>query len=511
MAVCGYAALSSAFYFYFKYKKHYEDVSYWSMYTLPFRLDEHKREMGEYQIEKAKKILKSPDLDQKKFFAAYQNLRAGVLKSPANLEARMMLAEMLIFLLKNQDMGMSVLQQGVQYAYQDFAFLQYYIKILLNFKKDAEVIDLAERILATDPGTEIQKLLALGAATAHQFRGNFDQAEDYVQTYRLDDELEGALLSAQISWERGQKQTAIAKLKASVGRYTNDEAIYARLSRFYRKMGDFEKARAETVKRIVNAPLEIGPKIDLLHILRNIGEAERAERQAEDVFLQYKNDKSSLLKLASYGAEFGLVDLNRRIYQHALASDYDIASFALMLIEANIERKQYDEAIRFTEELVKERPDWLERHWAIFNSLRAVAHFGNGNKDLSNIYLDQFLKETHVRVESLLAVSNAFLELGGQEEARAVLLQAYSNNPENQAALSQLIKLEIQLGNSADLGGYLKRLLKMRRPSIDLLNEAYRKLGSDRFIFTRDRKGLLIELNSILNPIQETPNTSTPS
>ena len=38
----------------------------------------------------------------------------------------------------------------------------------------------------------------------------------------------------------------------------------------------------------------------------------------------------------------------------------------------------------------------------------------------------------------------------------------------------------------------------MRRPQIELLAEAYNKLGSDRFIFTPDRQSLLLQLSAIL-------------
>lgn len=509
LTVCVYVAGITSIYFILKYKKNYEEANYWHTYTLPFRLKEHKKDMGEYQIEKAKKILENTELTpQKRFRGAFQNLRAGVPKSPANLEGRMMLAEMFL-LSKNEEMGMSVLQQGVKYGHSDFKYLQFYLRILFRSKKDNEIIQLAERILATEPKEDIAALLAIGAATAHQKRGNFDRAEDYIETYNVDDKLEGTLLSAQINWDRGQKNTAIAKLQSSIDKFPNKEPIYARISTFYREIGEYEKARAETVKRIANAPLRVAPKIDLLHILRYTGEEERADREAEAILSQYKTSETSLLSLASYAAEFGLVDLIRRIYAQALELDYDIGPFALMLIEANIENNDFETAIKFTEELDKERPDWLDNQWAIFNSLRSVAHYGQGNKDLSTIYLNQFLKEANIRVESLLAVSDAFQELGGKNEARTVLLQAYNNNPDNQVALSSLVKLELELGNSANLGSYLRQLLKMRRPSIDILDKAYRELGSDRFIFTQDRDTLLIELNSILNP--KPGNTSSPS
>ncbi|MEM9227736.1 MAG: hypothetical protein AAGA45_07185, partial [Verrucomicrobiota bacterium] len=67
-------------------------------------------------------------------------------------------------------------------------------------------------------------------------------------------------------------------------------------------------------------------------------------------------------------------------------------------------------------------------------------------------------------------------------------------------------ELEIDMGNSAQLGDYLKTLLQMRRPSPELLEKAYRSLGSDRFIFTQNREDLLNELDVILYPEKQQPS-----
>ena len=123
--------------------------------------------------------------------------------------------------------------------------------------------------------------------------------------------------------------------------------------------------------------------------------------------------------------------------------------------------------------------------------------------NLAEIYVEQFLQEPNLRAESLMAVSRRFSQLDGDEFSRRVLRQAYENNPKNQAALSNLIEIEIKTGNAAELGNYLKKLLQMRRPSADILQQAYEKLGSDRFIFTPDRENLLIELNGVLNPTEQ--------
>jgi hypothetical protein len=45
----------------------------------------------------------------------------------------------------------------------------------------------------------------------------------------------------------------------------------------------------------------------------------------------------------------------------------------------------------------------------------------------------------------------------------------------------------------------------MRRPQEDLLFEAYKKLGSDRFIFTPNREALLLELSALLRKSTNLP------
>ena len=67
-----------------------------------------------------------------------------------------------------------------------------------------------------------------------------------------------------------------------------------------------------------------------------------------------------------------------------------------------------------------------------------------------------------------------------------------------------MIRAELQLGYTENLGRLLSRLLQMRRPDPELLVEAYRKLGSDRFIFTPDRENLLLQLSAILREDTQT-------
>ncbi len=498
MAALGYLAFATALYFFFKNVREFDEVRYADMFTVIFRMDEHRSRMGNSQIEKAKELFEEGD-----YRGGLHHLRTGVVRAPENLEGRRMLAEFYLFAYRRPDLAIQILDSGLPYAHRDPDYLKNFLQILLAHQKDAEAIDVAETILQTDPPPEIRKVMALAAATALQYRGNFDQAEDYLSEYQLDVELEGVLLSARIAWERGQRRLAIERLESSLGRFPNDEPIFAALTRYYRENGDLDRARQYAVLRTINAPLSVAPRIDLLHILHQSGMTERANREADAILRQFEGEERSLLGLANFATESGNIILANRIYETALQQKLNIGSFALLLIETYVAAGDYERAIQFTEELAKERPSWLEGSIPIFNSLRSVAYFGNGQRDLSRIYLNQFLKEGNLRAESLIAVSRRFQELGGYEEARQILQQAVRRNPENQVALTQLVALEIAMGNSTQLEGHLKRLIGMRRPSQDLLQNAYQQLGSDRFIYTSDRENLLAELNALLHSAQD--------
>ncbi|WP_309385433.1 tetratricopeptide repeat protein [Cerasicoccus frondis] len=500
LVVIGYVTLATALYFFFKEVQKFDDVEYADMFTILFHRDEHRAKVGDYQIEMAKTMLEDGNYGD-----AFKFLREGVQRSPQNLEGRLLVSEYFIYIpnLRDIDRAVTLLREGLPYAHEDPAYLKRYIQLMLRQQEDQEVIDIADEILAENPNEEIATLLSTAAATAHLYRGNFDEAEDFVKEYDLESDIEGLLLSAKISWERGAQRAAVAKLEANLGKFQTNEPIYAQLSQYYRDLEEYEKARQYAVLRNIDAPLAVSPRVDLLYTLSLTGQDERAEAEANAILRQFRNDEKAMLRLANYATDEGKIDLARRIYEQALENDFPIAPFALLLIESHITAKDFEGAISFSEELAKERPDWLEQNLPIFNSLRSVAYYGVGNMNLADIYISQFLQEPNLRAESLMAVSRRFTQLNGDALARRVLKQAYENNPKNQSALSNLIEIEIKTGNAAELGNYLKKLLQMRRPSAVILEQAYEKLGSDRFIYTPDRENLLIELNTVLNPQEQ--------
>ncbi|WP_269526339.1 tetratricopeptide repeat protein [Coraliomargarita parva] len=493
--VGAWVSVSTALYFNFKLRKDFDTVSYKNMLLLPFRMDEHRQEMGNYHVEKGLQRLKEED-----FRDALRLLRLGVARAPGNLEGRTVLAGIYEVAFKRPDLAADMMLEGLKKGgIEDLDYLKVTLRILLRHQMDAKIQELADEYLPKEPEmTDLNRTIAFGAANANFLRGNYDRADDYLINYKLNEALEGIILSAQISWERGNQLAAISKLEESVRKFPNSEALLMQLSRYYREMGDIDSARRYAILRNVKDPLSPAPRLELLYIYNKSGDTEREERETKRMLKQFREDEPALQSLANFAADTGNIELARRTYEEALENEFSIDAFALLLIEAHLVSKDYPGALAFAEELLKEKPDWLSDRWAIFSSLRAVASYGINRPDLGEIYLQNFIEEKRNQPSTYLAVSRRFVNIDRYQQAHKVLSVAYQNSPSNQKILTELVRINLELGNTENLNKLISRLLQMRRPELNLLADAYQKLGSDLFIFTPDRESLLLELGALL-------------
>ncbi|MGJ8652349.1 MAG: tetratricopeptide repeat protein [Opitutaceae bacterium] len=488
-------SVAGALYFYFKYKKDFDEASFNGMLTLPFRMDAHRKEMGNYHIEKALKLFEEGEGRE-----AFRLLRLGVIRAPENLKGRRTLSEIYELGLKRSDIAADLMVKGLDLGgIEDLDYLKATLRVLLRHQMDTEIQRIADKYLPEEVDlTDTNRTIAFGAANANYLRGNYDRADDYLLSYNLNQSLEGLLLSSQISWDRGNKLSAINKLEESVRRYPNSEPLLMQLSKYHRELDNIDDARRYAILRNVADPLSAAPRIELLYIYNKSGDTDREERETLRMLQQFREDESALQSLANFAADTGKIELARRTYEEALENEFNIEAYALLLIESHLVDKDYEGALNFAEELLKERPEWLTSRWAIFNSLRAVASYGINRPDLGEIYLQDFIDDVKTTPTTQMAVARRFNNIDRPRQARKILFSAYQQAPMNQLILTELIRVELDLGNTENLNKLLTKLLQMRRPQMELLTEAYRKLGSDRFIFTPDRENLLIELSSIL-------------
>jgi len=175
--IVGWIAAAGALFGYFKYKKDFDEVAFTGMLSLPFRIEEHRKEMGDYHIKQGLEEVKEGNYRE-----ALRLLRLGVTRSPSNLEGRRVLAEFYELAIKRPDIAADLMVKGLaRGGIEDLDYLKQTLRVLLRNQMDEQIQELANKYLPAEPDlTDINRTLAFGAANANYQRGNYDQAEDYL-------------------------------------------------------------------------------------------------------------------------------------------------------------------------------------------------------------------------------------------------------------------------------------------------------------------------------------------
>ena len=375
------------------------------------------------------------------------------------------------------------------------------LKALLLNKMDAEIVAIANKYLPEEfnKGDNANfQTLAFAAATSSFFRGKFDKTEDYINTFLLNESIDGIILSSKVSWDRGNKYSAIKKLESALYKFPNSDQIYNQISYYYREIDDFDSARRYAQLRNIKSPSDPDPIIELIYLYDKYDIDDKVVEYSKKIIKNFSDNEIAIYKLANFAASSGRINIAQYCYELALEKNYELENFALTLVEAHISKKDYSGAINFSEELLIENPKWLKAQWSIFSSLRALASYGLNRPDLGEIYLEEFLSEPNLTTNTLVAVAKRFTSNQMYQQAQKILDLAYSNDENNQRVLNSLIEVNLKLGMTQNLGDQIKKLLQTRRPDKELLKDAYNRLGSDLFIFTQNRSSILMELGAIL-------------
>jgi len=500
-------------YFFFKLYRGFQDEKFADVLTLPFHYQAHDREMGEYFLK-----LGDIHLQNNRLQEAMTSYRIGVLKVPDNLHGRTMLADFYYIYYRDQlDHSLSIMEDGLPFAIQEGDtdavkkehrdYINDYLLRLQEAHEPEKVQAICEKYLAQNiPSPQVRALFALNLASVYIDSGRFDDADDIIKKYKLEQILDGILLQSRLLWESGRLYAAPAYLEKALPNFPNNDYIYGLLSRYYRDLGDLDHSLTYILLREGARPNNSMPRIERLYITAKSGNPTELAVETQDLINQFHTDASTMTMLASFATDQGDVALARRLFDLAQAqnhsdmkangkSDFNLASFGLLICEAYLTNNQYREALAYLDTLDVDKPDWFEPNRLLFDSMRAVADYGIGRLDEADMHLTNLIRSNKTRPDTLMTIANRFLSHGALDQAQRLFYAAHHMDPHNQAVLAQLISANLQLGNSAEMSQNLKDLLNTRRPPLELLYDAYRQLGTDRFTFVPNREALLNQID----------------
>jgi tetratricopeptide (TPR) repeat protein len=498
MGILAWTGKTVGLYYFFREIREFKEVSFVDMIAFPINRGSVRVQQGDYQVEQGKAALERED-----YRRGFSLLREGVARSKANLEGRKLLAQ--IYAGWRPDLAADILREGVEYGKEDVDFMRMMVMLMLREKQDDDLLKLTAELKREELPEAVERILAVGRLRAAMNNGRFDIAKEVFDTSNIASTLDGLLLGTELYMRTDREEEATEVLLSVINARPdgNLEPIYSKLVTVYKARGMYDEAREVALELTIRNPLEWRPRIRLIDVLSSSGRIERRDREINALLQRHRNDEQAMIALAQLAATYGNVAAASRLYELALENGYDLSLFSLTLAEALVAAGEYQRAVDLCNELVEEDPGWLINSAVTFNGIRSLAYYGIGDRELGNLYLRNFLDAEGATMTVLFEVAKKFREFGLPEKAMVILEEAYRRDNRNEVILSQLIDVEMELGAFFAVDQHLKQLFKLRRPNYDLLEDIHDRLRSDRFLFTRERRELLENLEAVIAEQQE--------
>ena len=486
-----------AIFTFYKYGRDYDEMTFTKAVRFPFDRKEIRTSIGDYNIAKAEEYIK-----ERKWREAYMNLVFGVGRSPANIKGVLMLSEFYLSnFFKRPDLAIKTMENSLLFAKEDTNFIRLYMRTLIEQTEDKRLINVAEKLLAAGDikNPEVVAYLAMSVSSIYAMHGNFEKSKEFLVKYKLDKTVPGILRLSKNEWEQGNRDAAIKIIADNFNFADSKEPFYALLVNYYTIMGDFEKARQYSMLRSIENPFSIEQRLEYIGLQRKSGDTRSVNEAIDGLFKQYSNENSAMLMLGNYAADNGDINLIRRIYDNALKNNFPIGAYCLLMLETMITTGDYSGAVNFAENILKDKPMWVKRYEDVLACLRAISYYATGNVNMADILINDVLNRNTATPRVLVATARRIYGLGGTVFAQKLLENAVERFPRHQLALTRLVQLDIKQGNSTNLDKHIVRLLSMRRPPRELVVDARRSLGSDRFIFTNNREKIMREIDTLID------------
>lgn len=499
LSLLAWAAASATIYFVFKYSKGFDDITVYDAIVAPFDMKSHREKVGNYNIKKALEILKSGNMSE--FNEAFMNLNMGINRAPKNIEGRLNLARIYVA-MNRPDIAIEKLEQGIIYSKDNIDFIRLYMRLLLDRMEDSKIIAVGEKLLTSGKGVgvenpQVKAYIAMTLSSVYAMHGNYKKSEEYLKNYGLEKSLPGILRLSKNQWEMGNRDEAIKIIKDNFQYPSNKNPMYALLVNYYTAMGDIETARRYSVLRQAEDPFSVTQKLELIRLLEKSGDTQNLGKMLDEYFEINKANNVAMIHLANYAADKGDIKMMRKIYDNAIRQTFAPGRYCLLLLETMITNGDYAGAVKFSEEILKGKPSWTKRYEDVLSAIRSIAYYATGNTNMSDILIADVLKRSRISPKTLVATARRFDKLNAPLVANSILEHAVNKFPRYQMALIRLVQNEIKIGDSTNIGKHVLRLLQMRRPPRELITDVYNNLSSDRFIFVRDRKKILDEIESL--------------
>jgi hypothetical protein len=507
LAIMGWIGLFSAVYVHFKYRRGYEDASYFETLVLPFHRKDYERKRGLFYIDSAYTALESGDLR-----SSLHLFRNGLIRKPDHLAARLTLAEFYEFIFNRPKLALDLLYDGIRYLGEAdpekrVDYIQQVFQTATRNQLDESIRQVAEKLLDEHQfwmPEETRLLTALHLASASRNLAETHRARGVIRDYHLDRLPEGQVLHAQLLWDQGQEDLALTTLEEHLDVFRNNRVIYERLIQLLREQNRTDRALRFSLLYEWAHPDHHQSRFGTLSHYYEYGapSPEAINARVDDFLSSFRTDGTAIRQLAILASKYGDTFNVEKILSEVLNGQgtLDATLARLIVVESALRAGQYlealDQCLALEEEYKSIGKSINPDSESILHSLKAACYHGLGRPaDVEESLLALF-RSPAVKLDRYLAVAYLFLDVEAPHVARRVLEHCIQTQQYNQNVMEAMIAIHIKSGDASALCELLPVAMNQRRLPNRMLASAYHLLVSDSNRHLHERSAILERIES---------------
>ena len=475
--------------------------------------ESHRRKLANVLFNKAQQFMR-----EKNWGRFFQSIFAATKLDPANKDARILAAQAL-FALRRDDDALDALDEAIPDLLENREFIREFLTVCLAREQDSRLVGVAKYHLAHSPlNPATKEAFNLALAGARYFRGEFEACLKLIQTPELARNRDAFLMRVNILTESGRTKEAIQLLEAAANQNPNDADLIAQALTLKTAIGDRDGARNDAALYLIRASHLHQARLKQMDLLDPVSEKARLDEMTASYLRDFAGKEQPLLMLCEFAAHNGNTDLCENLMKTAAEAKFrEGPRFRLLYVESHLAKKRYEETVRLVDEIFLENPTWLAQYRLTFDSLRTVAHFAMNREDTGEIGYKRIAEsQENLNPQFMETVARRLIEVGRPEEGVRIATLCRERNKGSVAALLTLITIELEAGGTPDTPKHLREYLQYRRPRRAILEKARHVIAGDAYLFEPGRATLITDLEKLLNgtgilpePPQRAPKQKT--
>jgi tetratricopeptide (TPR) repeat protein len=458
----------------FKYGRGFEEISYKKMLLLPLRMEEHRKEMGEFYIKEGFR-----KLDSGEFQNGFDWIRMGLIRSPKNFEARLFIAQAYIHGLKRIDEGVEIFESGLEHIKNTTEELQHVFRILMSLGLHEKIIEIAQSLKGQAPDA----LLDLVTAETYMNLGELEKVKQLIQSQSIAATPEASVLNVLVEFEEGDPRKAYQELQAIHLKHPKLSFVLKELVRASLAMNDTDAALEYATKRITLDKANVDTYLDRLEVAYAQSNYSDIKTISRLIMESFAKNELALKLLAQISAEKSNIAVVERLYEKALEENQDAGHYGICLIRCYYNQCEFLKARAITSEYLDENSDWIGTYGSEFYGLKSLIAMSLGDQELCDEFFKKSLEFFRPGFSQLETIGELFEVNQEMEKAYLAYKKVYDEGGLNIRLLIKLIRNERIREDLDNLTTDLKTVLK-NQYQIDTheLAKIYTLLTSDTHI-----------------------------